>query len=555
MAELPDEITELISNADNDNTCNIPTGYQIGDNSWLYKLIEKGKGENKYVVPKLITSTPPFITKKFQDIETREFTYELTFDKDSKTYHVPVYARELSDHMQLINLASKGFDVNTTNRVELVRYISMYMRMNPLPITSIVTRLGYVQGHFIHPLNMDTDIELTIHEAGYKEIANQFKQSGTLQGYAQNVFKLISNSNPVMMLLYASCGSILLHDFGSEPFIIDLSGASSRGKTTALKVASSVWGTQGLVSEWNTTRVNIERKSAFLNSFPLLLDDTRKANPYMIADVVYQFSGGREKGRGNRTGIDVERTWQNIMISTGETSLADSGNEKGGVGARIITLQDDPFNSDVSFTDVYKAINGQYGTLGLAFIKQYQSNKDEYYRSFERHAQRLMNKANGNEIMARIGRAFALLQVAGEIINDINGFEHDPYVIIDQSYNSMLENNKNIDKPMQLLESLLEKLDAERNHITGANYGAVFNGAVKAVFNKDYLCVLTDTVKSHLGHEFHTITTEWKNRDYLAIEKERIVKQVKYKGIRYRGYAIKTSVIEELGFDFKKESY
>ncbi|MEJ7178037.1 DUF927 domain-containing protein, partial [Staphylococcus caprae] len=88
-----------------------------------------------------------------------------------------------------------------------------------------------------------------------------------------------------------SCGSILLHDFDVEPFIIDLSGASSRGKTTALKVASSVWGTSNLIGEWNTTRVNIERKSAFLNSFPLLLDDSRKANPYMLPDVIYQFSG------------------------------------------------------------------------------------------------------------------------------------------------------------------------------------------------------------------------------------------------------------------------
>ncbi|MDK4164407.1 hypothetical protein O0F77_13025, partial [Staphylococcus pseudintermedius] len=69
--------------------------------------------------------------------------------------------------------------------------------------------------------------------------------------------------------------------------------------------------------------------------------------------VIYQFSGGREKGRGNKSSIEVERTWQNIMISTGETSLADNGKEKAGIGARIITLQDDPFNSDVSFIDLY----------------------------------------------------------------------------------------------------------------------------------------------------------------------------------------------------------
>ncbi|PTJ22078.1 DUF927 domain-containing protein [Staphylococcus simulans] len=551
MTELPTEITEIVN--DSDTTDSIPSKYQVGDNGWLYKLVEKGRGDNKQVVPILITSTPPFITKKYKDIETNEFTYEMTFNNGGRTYQFPVFARDLADATHLIGLASRGLDVNTTNRADLVNYISMYLRLNPLPITNIVTRLGHVGKYFVHPL--DSEIELTIHEQGYKNIANQFKTKGTLQGYADDVFNLISNSYPAMMLLYASCGSILLHDFDVEPFIVDLSGASSRGKTTALKVAGSVWGTSNLISEWNTTRVNIERKSAFLNSYPLLLDDSRKANPYMIPDVIYQFSGGREKGRGNKSSIEVERTWQNIMLSTGETSLADNGNEKAGIGARVITLQDDPFNSDVSFIDLYEGINKQYGTLGMAFIEQYRKNKEGYYNSFKSHEKRLIEKAGTNEIVARIGRAFALLQVAGEIINDIEGFQHDPYTTLDRTYNKMLETNKNIDKPKQLLEGLLEKLDSDRNHITGANYGEVLNGTVKAVFNKDYLCVLTNTVREHLGHELHAITKQWQEREYLVTGNERIVKQVKNKGSLYRGYAIKTSVIEDLGFDFKKTSY
>lgn len=549
MTELPAEITEIVN--DSNAAESIPTNYQVGDNGWLYKLVEKGRGDDKQVVPILITSTPPFITKKYKDIETNEFTYEMTFNNGGRTYQFPVFARDLADATHLIGLASRGLDVNTTNRTDLVNYISMYMRLNPLLITNIVTRLGHVGKYFVHPL--DSEIELTIHEQGYKNIANQFKTKGTLQGYADDVFNLISNSYPAMMLLYASCGSILLHDFDVEPFIVDLSGASSRGKTTALKVAGSVWGTSNLISEWNTTRVNIERKSAFLNSYPLLLDDSRKANPYMIPDVIYQFSGGREKGRGNKSSIEVERTWQNIMLSTGETSLADSGNEKAGIGARVITLQDDPFNSDVSFIDLYEGINKQYGTLGMAFIEQYRKNKEGYYKSFKSHEKRLIEKAGTNEIVARIGRAFALLQVAGEIINDIEGFQHDPYTTLDRTYNKMLETNKNIDKPKQLLEGLLEKLDSDRNHITGANYGEVLNGTVKAVFNKDYLCVLTNTVREHFGDELHSITKQWKEREYLVTENERTVKQVKYKGVRYRGYAIKTEVVERLGFDFRKE--
>ncbi|MCE5670003.1 DUF927 domain-containing protein [Staphylococcus pseudintermedius] len=548
MAELPNDVIEVINKEAPADI--IPTNYKVGDNGWLYKEVVKGKGDNAKAVPVLITSTTPYVTKKYKDIETGEFTYQLKFNSAEKENKHTVLARDLVDATHIINLADRGFDVNTTNRVDLVNYVSMYMRLNPLPITRIVTRLGHVDRYFIHPLIKD--VELAIYEQGYKNIAKEFKTKGTLQDYAQNVFTIVSNSYPAMMLLYASCGSILLHDFDVEPFIVDLSGASSRGKTTALKVASSVWGTSNLIGEWNTTRVNIERKSAFLNSFPLLLDDSRKANPYMLPDVIYQFSGGREKGRGNKSSIEVERTWQNIMISTGETSLADNGKEKAGIGARIITLQDDPFNSDVSFIDLYKGINSQYGTLGIAFMEQYNAEKEAYYRSFKSHEERLIEKAGDNEIMARIGRNFALLQVAGEIINNIDGFEHDPYVTINQAYNSMLETNRNIDKPKQLLEELLQYLDANRNNIEGDGYDDVTQGDIKAIYKRDFLLIMGETLKQYLGHELNSITKQWNERGYLITDKETLTKRVGHKSKKPRGYAIKKTIIEGLGYDFSQ---
>ena len=75
--------------------------------------------------------------------------------------------------------------------------------------------------------------------------------------------------------------------------------------------------------------------------------------------------------------------------------------------------------------------------------------------------------------MQRLGRAFALLQVTGEILNDIEGFEHDHFKIIEQAYDSMVRNNKTIDKPKQLLEELLQYLDANRNSIAGDGYNSV----------------------------------------------------------------------------------
>ncbi len=550
---MPNEIDELINEKkeilENDI---IPESYQIQQNGWLYKMVEKGRGDDKEIVTVTITSTPPFITKRLKDIESLIISYEMKFKRAGEITTIPVQATEIADSKNIINLANKGLDVDTINRTELVHFISMFKRLNNIPDENIATRLGHVKGHFIHPL-IDDEIRLVIHEDGYRQLANAFKTKGNLEDYAEKVFKPIKNSPMVMTFVYASLGSILLHDLNIDPFVVDMASKTSTGKTTALRVASSVWGTDKLINEWNTTKVNVERKASIMNSFAVFFDDTRKAPHYQLADIVYHFSGGRSKGRGNVQSVDVETTWRNILLSTGETSIVEYGNEKAGVSARVVTLQDKPFNDDVNIRALYEGIKSNYGHLGLAFINQYSMQKASYKASFKTYEDIYIDKAGENEVMQRVARYFAVLMVAGEILNDIAGFEHDHYKNVDTAFHRMLDTNKTLDKPRELLEGLLEELDASRNSITGAGYSEVYNTELKAIFHKDYLCVLSKPMKDYLGHEVRTITKEWEERGYLITDDNRVQKTVRSNGKKYKGYAIKNEIINELEFDFRND--
>lgn len=532
----------------------IPSNYKIGDNKWLYKLVEKGRGDDKQIVPMLVTSTPPFITKCFKDIESLIISYEMSYLKANEVTKFPVQALDIRDAKNIINLSSKGLDVDSNNRSELVQFISMYMRLNNLPTNKTVSRLGHVKGHFIHPL-IDNDVELIIHEEGYKRLTDAFETKGSLKDYSKTVFNEIKDSPMAMMFVYASLGSILLHDFNVEPFIVDMASKTSTGKTTALKVASSVWGTNNLISEWNTTKVNLERKAGIMNSFPLFFDDTRKAPNYQLADIVYQFSGGRSKGRGNIHSIENELTWQNILISTGETSIVEYGQEKAGISARVITLQDNPFNDGVDLSALYDGLERNHGHLGLAFIEQYEKHKSEYKKAFKSYEKLYIGKAGENEVMQRLGRAFAILQTAGEISNDIKGFEHDHYEVINTAYESMKESNKSIDKPKQLLVEVLEYMQANRNNIIGEGYPELYSGEIKGIYKNSMLGVQSETLKNLLSHELTTIVKEWDSRNYLINNGKRLQKQVKHKGEQIMIYAINENIIKELGFDFNRSHY
>lgn len=534
----------------------IPKNYKIEQHngvSHLYKVFPS-ESENKPDKKMFVTSTIPSVNERYEDIETNEVSYNLNFHDNNSEVNLNVDAEQITDSRNLIKLAKYKLDVTSTTSARLVDFINASMRAKPSINVSVANRLGHIKSYFIYPYKEELDnsnIKLFNNDSGYHSLIKAFETKGTLNDYSNNVFNKIKSLPMVMMMVYASLGSVLLNEFNISPFIVEISGRTSTGKTFTLKVAASVWGDDGLITEWNSTKNSIEAQAVFFNSFPLLKDDTRNTFPKFVSDVVYNFSGGKTKSRSNtnRT-LDKIQTWNNILLSTGEVSISDMAGEKGGASARVITLQDDPYPKDFDFSTLAECIDDSHGLLGKAFIRQFRIDKDKYHSSFKGAQQYFIKKAESNEVMARLGRSFALMQVTGEILNDIEGFEHDHYAIINDAYKSMVKNNVNIDKPKQLLEDLLQYLDANRNHIEGEGYHDVKSGDVKAIYKRDYLCVLGETVKDFLGHETNTITGEWSRKNYLVESTIGKQKQVKHKSTPYRGYAIKKDVVKNLGFDF-----
>ncbi|MEK5199621.1 DUF927 domain-containing protein [Staphylococcus sp. FSL H8-0121] len=534
----------------------IPKGYEIEQHQngvALYQIIPSKKdGEPDKKI--FITNTIPQITERFEDIESNEVSFNMLFYDNHLPVNLGVSAEEISDSRQLLKLVNRKLDVTSTTSTRLIDYINKSKRYNPPVNVNVATRLGHVKGYFIYPYQEEmknSNIKLFNNDKGFQKLIDSFQSKGTLNSYSKNVFNQIKNLPMVMVMLYASLGSVLLREFGLQPFIVEISGSTSTGKTFTLNLVSSVWGTSELITTWGSTKNSIEAMASFLNSFPMFKDDTRNTNPKFVANATYNFSSGESKSRSNiNLTLNAKKEWRNIMLSTGEASISNMADEKAGVSARVVTLQDQPYPDNFDFTTLDKAFRENYGTLGIAFIKQYESKQETYKSAFDSY-QRYFNRKGSNEIMQRLGRAFALLQVTGEILNDIEGFEHDHFKIIEQAYDSMIRNNKTIDKPKQFLEEILQYLDANRNNIAGDGYSSVKNGDIKAIYKRDYLCILGQTVHDKLGHEMQSITGQWGKKGYLIKgEKDRLQKRVSHKNIKYRGFAINKEILEELGFDF-----
>ena len=496
-----------------------------------------------------ISRNTPYIKKKLIDMENGQVYYTLRFKDNHKYVERDVRASALVTKRELIKLSDAGLGVTENNAKSLITFIDQYIQKHDPEVEKVASRVGYIDNKFILPGSTDVRI---VTSGGLNDIANSFKKKGTLEGYKAEVFDLIKEKDTPMFFLLSSLASPLLKHYSIDPFIVDLHGKTSQGKTTLLKVAAGAWGTGNLVGEWNITKVALERKAAFLNNLPLMLDDTRKASPYVLKDAVYQFSGGKSKGRGNINGIDEEITYKNIMLSTGEIALTEYNSEMAGVAARVIGVSDIPLKKE-EFKPLYAGMDNQHGTIGEQFIQTYQKDPKYYNSLMNQLEDRYFEKAKGDDVLTRLGRSFAVVHLAGLILTDIDGFEFDVDTIMNGVYTPIADgSNVTYNKPKQLMIELLEMLDSKRRNVkydleTDDRYADTL-----AIYKPDALYIPVAVIKDFLEKESTSIRKQWMEEGFTFRYQTGDTTPARYDRGRIRCIKIPKDVYEHLGFDFDR---
>lgn len=534
----------------------IPYGYQI-KNGALYQISEKvlrdGSIEQK---EHLICSQSPLIVRSFENVETDDLYYELNWKDEHRLRKAIVLASQIGSRKELVMLSNRSLAVTENNAKSMIDYFYSYLMHNKSNLTRehLVSRIGHIKDYFVHPL-LSNEVMIKPNDLGEKQLLEAFQMSGTAEEWIEHVLNPIQNHPRALLMVLASFASVLLKDLKLQPFVIDFAGETSNGKTTILRACASVWGTDTLMSEWNITKVAAERKTTFLNSFALILDDSRKANEKTLGDFIYNFSGGRSKGRGSTTGSQQEFTWNNILISTGEASLTAYAEQKGGVAARIISIEGIPFENvkPSFFTSLHNGIDSYYGEIGKQFVEKWQQRKKALLPQFNEYVEVCQKKAENNPVIVRVARNFAVLIYTGKLLNMFFKLDIDLMQLF-KLFDELAAENKALDKPKQLLEMMLQDLDSDR--------GAIFrkyelNRPMKAVYKDGVLWITPNYLKELLGVEEKTIRAAWLNRKFIVGREDRgkIVDyhSKKISGKTFRLVCVRKGIIQELGFDFSEQ--
>lgn len=157
---------------------------------------------------------------------------------------------------------------------------------------------------------------------------------GTLQEWQSGVGAPARGHALPILAISAAFAGPLLHLAAQEGGGLNFFGPSSKGKTTVLQLAASVWGrgaSPGYVRAWRSTANGLEAASASATDTVLILDELGVIEARDAAAAIYEIANGAGKARAARDGsLREPKSWRVLLLSSGELPVASKLAEGGG---------------------------------------------------------------------------------------------------------------------------------------------------------------------------------------------------------------------------------
>lgn len=364
---------------------------------------------------------PVMPVERLVNIDTGEEKLRLAFRKGTIWRRHIVEKKVLASANKVTELAGIGIAVNSETARNFVRYIGDLENLNYdiIPERKSIGRFGYIAGAGFSPY---VDGLIFDGDANFTAMFQTVHERGSFEKWRQMAAEVRAMSVTAKIVLAASFASPLLQPLGCLPFFVHLWGVDSgTGKTVALMVAASVWGDPAVgsyVKTFDGTAVGMEKTAAFLNNLPLCLDELQLAKDAKGKTNfdVYRLAQGVGRTRGNRSGgVDKTPTWQNCILSTGESPLTGQASGAGAVN-RVIDIECKA--NSVVITDgmrVSGAVKRNFGHAGKAFVEKLYAAGDDVPQEIHNRYQVLFKTLAAQDTTEKQAMAAAAIVLGDEL--------------------------------------------------------------------------------------------------------------------------------------------
>lgn len=348
-------------------------------------------------------------------------------------------------------LANKGVLVQTKEAASLTSYIIEYARkiQREEKAQEEFARFGWrdIDGDnprfVLGELVVDTKGELRrATPAPYlKQVRDVISTKGTLEEWAKgfSVYKDIPDTEPLQFALMMAFAAPLLAMTPFHGLMYNMLGDSGSGKSTALKLMTSVWGKPNEHHiQVHDNRIPMFNTIGYLQSIPISFDELTTIASDTLADIVYAISEGRGKNRADRSGNTRENTvhWKTIVCGTSNSSLYEKlGMSRSGNNAhayRIFEVNVLPANTRnrPAIEEALTRVEADYGMAGRLFILYVIRHLPEIRKQIAEAAIEFAKQFNMPTAERFWFNLFATMAVGGKIAYDLGLHQYDVNKII-----------------------------------------------------------------------------------------------------------------------------
>ena len=229
---------------------------------------------------------------------------------------------------------------------------------------------------------------------GDKSQAPAYEAAGTADEWNAEIGQYLTGNSRLCLAVGTALAAPLIGLLGMEAGGFHLFGDSRDGKSTAARIALSVWGNPAaLMQTWTGTSHGFSNLANARNDGLLVLDEIGQANARQVSQTAYSVINGVSKVQGAKGGGNRESArWKTLLFSTGEKPLDAFIRRHGedwnaGQAARLPSIPSNAgqglgiydrlhgFPNGAALSEhLNEAAAGQHGTIGRAFIAALQNN-------------------------------------------------------------------------------------------------------------------------------------------------------------------------------------
>tara|TARA_R100000005_G_C4998183_1_gene204892 strand:- start:291 stop:3116 length:2826 start_codon:yes stop_codon:yes gene_type:complete len=283
---------------------------------------------------------------------------------------------------------------------------------------------------------LENDVDFNPPSSQTLSLFPAFEPKGTMEQWRKNMdFYNRENFELHQYVVGTAFGSVLMQDSPFHCATLHLHGTSGIGKTTAMIVGASLWGSPDeIVMDQNTTFNFRMHRGEIYHNLPFYLDEITESKPWEISQLAYGMSNGKQRGRLAGS-ANAERyrgdPWKFLSVTTGNASVIERVSAHKAMpkaeAQRIMEIKVDKLflkSADTLAQEAFlDSVKANYGHAGPKFIQHVIQNKESIRSLTDSIKEKVISKA-GLTSENRFWTAHVSYTLAGLILAKRIGF-HD----------------------------------------------------------------------------------------------------------------------------------